>query len=383
MKDIFDISKLIIKKKLKTLDSKEASRLKQFNKDYPFSKDVDFDAVIQKIDNYSTIDKDKAWNRVLGKTGQNKGTVFLPFKNQTWFKYAAMIIVFLGIGYLYNTGVFTSEQDLVIPDVDVTLQLDDGKVKIIKEGYPLEVVDTKGEVLISQKGNQLVYNKESVKETLVYNTLNVPYGKRFEVQLSDGTNVYLNAGSSLKYPVKFLKGENRQVFLEGEAYFSVTKDESHPFIVNAHEIDVRVLGTEFNISSYREDENIKTILVEGLVSVYKSGGDYNVEESTLLEPNYKAAFNKKDKQLTVEAVNIESHTAWMDGRLILNEVAFQNILKKLERQYNVVFINNNKAIENRRFTARFDTEDIYQVMRSLSASASFEYSFNKNQITIN
>ena len=132
----------------------------------------------------------------------------------------------------------------------ITIQLEDGNTQIINENRTSQLIDKNGNVLGQQSGNQLVYNSDVKNDVLVYNTLTVPYGKQFELQLSDGTNVHLNAGTSLKYPVKFVKGKNREVFLNGEAFFNVAKEVNHPFIVNANEIDVRVLGTQFNISSY-------------------------------------------------------------------------------------------------------------------------------------
>ncbi len=298
-------------------------------------------------------------------------------------KYAALILIFLSIGYGYMQGYFTSDDKLILPKESITLQLNDGNIKVINDDESVEIVEVSGRVIGVQSGKQLAYNNNVENDTLIYNTLAVPYGKRFEVQLSDGTTVNLNSGSSLKYPVNFIKGKNRQVFLNGEAFFNVAKDTKHPFIVNANEIDVRVLGTKFNISSYPEDNNINTVLVEGSVSTYKTGEAYEPESATLLKPGYKAAWNKTNKTIQVTETDVETHLAWISGKLILYEVEFSAILKKLERQYNVEFINNNTALKNRFFTAKFDIEDIEQVMKSLSYSGKFTYKFEENKIIIN
>ena len=298
-------------------------------------------------------------------------------------KYAAVILIFLSIGYGYMQGYFNSDEKLIISKESITLQLNDGNIKVINDDESVEVVGLNGQVIGIQSGKQLAYNNNVENDTLIYNTLAVPYGKRFEVQLSDGTTVNLNSGSSLKYPVNFIKGKNRHVFLSGEAFFNVAKDTNHPFIVNANEIDVRVLGTKFNISSYPEDKNINTVLVEGSVSTYKAGETYQSENATLLKPGYKAAWNKTNKTIEVTETDVETHLAWINGRLILYEVEFSAILKKLERQYNVKFINNNIALKNRFFTAKFDVEDIDQVMKSLSYSGKFTYKFDENKIIIN
>ena len=299
------------------------------------------------------------------------------------YKYAALVILFLGIGYLYQSDYFTQKPKVSIPANSITLQLENGNVQIINEDGTSQIVDDKGTVIGKQNGNKLTYNNEVDKGVLVYNTLTIPYGKRFEVTLSDGTTVNLNAGTSLKYPVKFIKGKNRQVFLNGEAYFNVFKDATHPFVVSANKINVRVLGTQFNVSSYPEDKNINTVLVEGSVSIYDKEASYSPKSATILKPGYKGTWDKTENNISVEKTDTNLYTAWMKGKIILREVAFKDILKKLERQYNVTFVNNYKELENRYFTANFDTESINQVMESFSNSATFNYTINKNQITIN
>ncbi|WP_372757930.1 FecR family protein [Mariniflexile sp.] len=383
MNNIFIISKLIIKKKLKILSDSEKDQLRQFNKDYPFSKNIDFEKITQKFTDYSKVDKNKAWESLLTKMEVHKTEKTKPIFLLSWFKYAAMIVLFIGLGYFYQQGYFTKRTTLIIPSEQITLQLDSGEIKVIDDQNSTSILDTKGRIVGNQKGDKLIYTSDSEEELLVYNTVTVPYGKRFEIQLSDGTRVNINAGSSLRFPVTFLKGESRQVFLKGEAFFDVAKDANHPFIVNADEINVRVLGTKFNISSYSEDENINTVLVEGAVVTYRTGDDYLSNSAARLKPNYKAAWHKNNKLIRVEKTDVEVHTAWLDGKLVLQEVVFNDILKKLERQYNVIFENNNKSLESRYFTAKFDVEDIYQVLESLSISGNFTYKFNKNIIIIN
>jgi len=358
-----------------------------------FSDYLHFHKKSKRIGFADNLDKDRAWNNILSEL--ENPLLHIPISKKETFKikylksvsnilkYTAVIILFMGIGYLYQNGYLTSDPAIIIPDDSITLQLENGNIEIIAEDGKTKIVDSKGKIVGTQNGNQLIYNNKVEKETLIYNTLTVPYGKRFEIQLSDGTNVHLNAGSSLKYPVKFIEGKNRQVFLKGEAYFSVTKNESHPFIVNADEVNIRVLGTEFNVSAYSEDKQINTVLIKGAVSVYNKKESYNPEAVINLKSGFKASWEKNRNQATVEKVDTGIYTAWRKGSLILKEVAFNDILKKLERQYDVTFINNNPSLGNRNFTARFDIEDIYLVMENLSQYASFSYEINENQIIIN
>lgn len=338
-------------------------------------------------------DSNTAWNHMVEKlrrpldlkdTSQKKEVKVKRLKSiVNVFKYAAITILFVGIGYLYQNDYFQNKSEITKITNKITLELNNGKVKIIDEGGDSKVFDAKGNVVGEQKGTQMIYGEETEAEYLVYNTLTIPYGKRFEIKLSDGTKVHLNAGSSLKYPVSFIKGENRKVFLKGEAYFDVVKDAEHPFIVNADEMDVRVLGTRFNISSFPEDDNINTVLVEGSVSIYKEGESYTPETSTILKPGFMAAWQKKNKEVAIEKADIELATAWVDGRLIFRRTPFDDIIKKLERHYNVVIINNNKELGKQEFGASFDIETIEQVLESFNVNFEMEYTFQNNQIIIN
>jgi len=327
------------------------------------------------------INLNKAYEIINIRINKTKKPIKKLYTN--WLQYAAIALIILGLGYIYQQNYLKTTYQSIDKQEFITLQLDNGNIKIINEAGTSKIVSGKGSIVGSQSGNQIDYNDTSNIETLKYNTLTVPYGKRFNLKLSDGTNVHLNAGTSLKYPVKFIKGYNRQIFLTGEAYFDVTKDKEHPFIVNVDELNIRVLGTQFNISSYPEDSQTKTVLVEGSVSIYSKNETYDKENTSVLQPGYMAALDKINHIISIEKTDVASHLAWRKGKLILNEIAFKDILKKLERQYNVTFTNNHKILENRYFTARFDIEDINQVMKSFSRSASFTYEIKNNEIIIN
>jgi ferric-dicitrate binding protein FerR (iron transport regulator) len=172
-------------------------------------------------------------------------------KRRKWditLKYAAMIVLLFGLAYLADKGAFSTTPTLVIPEDAITLQLENGNIQVIKEDGATQVTDPKGTVLGTQQGNRLIYNNRTTTKKLTYNTLTVPYGKRFDLVLSDSTRILLNAGTSIKYPVKFIKGKDREIHLTGEAFFEVAKDAGHPFIVNANGLNIRVLGTKFNVS---------------------------------------------------------------------------------------------------------------------------------------
>jgi ferric-dicitrate binding protein FerR (iron transport regulator) len=299
-------------------------------------------------------------------------------------KSAAIMALLVGVGFIFKSAVVDSDAAPIIPEDAIILQLENGKIEVLSEGGTATVVDAQGNVLGSQQGSQIVYkNNGASKVELIYNTLTVPYGKRFDLLLSDGTQVTLNSGTSLKYPVQFLKAGSRQVFLDGEAFFSVAKDSVNPFIVNTNELNVRVLGTKFNLSSYPEDQFVNTTLLEGSVAVYNSQDTFDSSKASLLEPGYRAEWNKHDKKILVEEADIAMHTDWLNGKIILRHLPFKNIVKKLERHYNVEIINNNQGLAEELFTASFDVETVDQVFKTFNSTYKMDYKINDRQIIIN
>ena len=299
-------------------------------------------------------------------------------------KSAAILAILIGLGFIFRDAMVDSRTTPIIPEDAIILQLENGNIEVISEDGEAKVVDSEGNVLGAQQGSQLVYkNNGTSKEEITYNTLTVPYGKRFDLLLSDGTQVTLNSGTSLKYPVQFLKTKNRQVFLDGEAFFSVAKDTENPFIVNTHELNVRVLGTKFNLSSYPEDQFVNTTLLEGSVAVYNKQDTFDSSKASLLEPGYKAEWNKYNRQIVVEEADIAMHTDWLNGKIILRHVPFKNIVKKLERHYNVDIVNNNPELDEEIFTASFDVESIDQVFKTFNLTYEMKYKINDRKIIIN
>ncbi|MFQ6600102.1 FecR family protein [Flavobacterium sp. C3NV] len=305
---------------------------------------------------------------------------------RSFMKYAAIAILFLGIGAVLQKNIFDNNtKEIIVPKKDeITLKLGNGNIKVIAADGTSKVYDANGKVVGEQKGKELVYANDPNATKLVYNTLSIPNGKRFNITLSDGTLVYLNAGSSMTYPVQFIKNQNRKIFLTGEAYFDVTHDKKHPFIVNANKLDVQVYGTKFNVSNYNEDNATDVVLVEGSVSMRQSGLLKNKNEF-FLTPGYKGTFSKEKKTISNEKVNTSLYTSWMNGNLVFRQESFANIIKKLERHYNVTIINNNRSLANETFNATIETdnESIIQVFNYFKKVYQIDYSIVENKIIIN
>ncbi|MBC8767682.1 DUF4974 domain-containing protein [Arenibacter sp. BSSL-BM3] len=326
-------------------------------------------------------DCEMAWQELESKLDNNK-----PKSRFSGFiKYAAILVLLVGIGSYFIQQ--KSNSDLPVIDKNaITLELGNGNIQVITEKEESAILDKNGKVVGKQQGGVLSYQdvaNQVVSKAPIYNELNIPHGKTFKLILSDGTTVHLNAGSSIKYPVKFIEGTKREVFLNGEAFFDVTKDANHPFVVNVNDLNVRVLGTKFNVSSYPEEENVNTVLVEGSVALHGEDSDFNSANTVLLEPGYKGEWNQHSKETFITQVDTKMYTSWVEGRLIFRNTPFKIIRKKLERHYNISIKNNNEILEEKTYNAVFDVESIEQVLRTLNEIYSIEYIIDQNEIVIN
>ncbi|MDD7885452.1 FecR family protein [Flavivirga sp. 57AJ16] len=316
------------------------------------------------------------------KRDKNKRVVNLMMK------YAAVLVLLLSFGYFYDQhdqiDYHTTESNKLVPKVEqITITLDDGTVEELSPAENKEIRKADGTLIGSQDHSKLTYSKTAKAEELVYNTLNVPYGKRFDVVLSDGTHIYLNSGTTLRYPVNFVKKENRTVFLKGEAYFDVAKDAGRPFVVNTNGVDVKVLGTKFNVSNYAEDTSINTVLVEGSVELYKNSEQYGKDRNPLLlKPGFKARWDRSNNEIGTENVDTRLYTAWIEGKLIFRNTSFLKIRRTLERKYNVTIKNSNSVLDEQLFDATFDIETIGEVLESFNKSFAIDYSIINNEVII-
>jgi len=332
--------------------------------------------------NLKTYDSEKTKKELL-RLIQNDKKMQQKLTINSLLKYAAIFVIVFGIGAIVKLAFVNGLKNnpKISKNDAITLELEDGKIEVIYPEANKKIRDAQGRIIGSQKKLQLFYNSNTKPSKLAYNTIRVPNGKRFDIILSDGTHVYLNSGSSMKYPVEFIKEGERRVFLNGEAYFDVFSDKSHPFIVNINDTNVQALGTEFDISYYPEDSMFNTVLVKGSVKVFKKGNDY--QTSVILEPSYKAEWGKESKIFFVEKVDTKIYTSWLNGKLIFKNTQFKNIIKKLERHYNVSIINKNTELNKQYFDATFDVETIEQVLNSFKKSYEINYTIKNNQIIIN
>lgn len=326
-------------------------------------------------------DPNKIKERLLREIRRDK-KLFPNKKLYTFFKYAAIAIFFTVIGYFFQEIPIdkVGEENLILREEAITLEMNNGEVRNLSDKGTSQIIDQDGNVLGEQKEGKLVYGKSN--KTNIFNLLKVPYGKKFDIFLSDGTHVFLNSGSSLRYPISFSKEATRQVSLEGEAFFEVAQDTDHPFLVGTHELNVKVYGTKFNVSNYSSDNDIDVVLIEGSVAL---GIKEKVSDDDIqLEPGFKGGFDKTKKIITTEKVDPTVYTAWMDGYLVFRNTPFSTIIKQLERQYNVIIINNNQQLAIEAFNATFRTkeESLSEVMNYFDNIYDIDYQIFNNKIII-
>ncbi len=250
------------------------------------------------------------------------------------------------------------------------------------ERYQLneEVTIKEGDVFISNKTQELIYQKKSniTKSQLTYNTIIIPRGGEYKLTLMDGTRIWLNSNSKLRFPSEFGSGI-RKVELKGEAFFEVAKDSVHPFVVNANKAQVKVLGTSFNVNAYSDLNEIVTTLVEGRVEV----SDTLFGNKVKLLPNEQYRFNKLTGKTLKQIVDTEIYTAWKDGRFVFENESLEDIMTRLSRWYNVDVSFLNESVKKLRFSGdltRYDNID--QILELIEVTQKVKFTIKDRALLV-
>ena len=239
-----------------------------------------------------------------------------------------------------------------------------------------ELIRIAAVIAITLGGSYFYYQSSLEKELMAMQTITVPAGQRINITLVDGTNVWLNARTSLSYPVKFGKN-NRQVVLDGEAYFDVTKDKSKPFIVQTDNYNVEVLGTQFDVNAYSETGEFETTLMSGSVKVASASDS---TQKITLKPNNKVFL--QDGKLHVTAVDDYNPYRWKEGLICFKNETFTSIMKDFEKYYGLTIQVKNKNVFKYVYTGKFrQTDGIDYALRVLQKDIKFTYQRDdENQI---
>lgn len=217
------------------------------------------------------------------------------------------------------------------------------------------------------------YFTNSGAENTVYQDISTTYGVQTSVTLADGTQVWLNSDSRLHFPVSFDKMKQRKVELSGEAFFKVAHNKEVPFIVNTGELDVKVLGTSFNVSAYDGYDKLTVALQEGKVSLFQANST-DEKELLTMKPNQVATYSREAHNLNVtEESDLGKYSDWKEGRLIFFGDDIETVVQKLEKWYNVETVVEDDEIKDYHFTATFTDETLNQALSLLCSSSGINY----------
>ena len=245
-----------------------------------------------------------------------------------------------------------------------TLILDDGESYELSQNNNFNI--SSGVTQISNEASKISYRKEKSTNKIssseeIYHTLEIPRGGEYFIELSDGTKIWINSDSKLRYPVEFM-GQSRKIELIGEAYFEVAHNSDKPFIVTSGTQRVEVLGTSFNISSYEIDDFILTTLVEGQVKVENS---LNEQKSTHLKSNQQSILDKKTGLIESKEVKVDEYVAWQTGWFRFNDKSISQIMVALARWYDLEVVFENENISNKHFSGGFKRYDSFDQARKI------------------
>ena len=303
---------------------------------------------------------------------------------------AASVVLLVGVfvGFALNEwsqmkadqGIAQTER--IVPGVKAELILSTGeRVCLAQRSEFIEGMKESGIRNDSLAGLNYVGAKiqgEEIGEEIVYNTMQIPVGGFYQLKLADGTKVWLNSLTRLRFPVTFA-GEERKVYLTGEAYFEVARDSVHPFIVATDEgMEVKVYGAEFNVDTYRKG-TVKTTLVNGKVGIRVSA----TGEEMRLSPNQMALFTKATQSIQVENVDSYGVVAWKDGKFVFEDEPIEEIMERLSRWYDVKVFYANERIKKHTFTGiitRF--ADISDVLHLMEETAAVEFRIQGDTVTV-
>lgn len=297
--------------------------------------------------------------------------------------WAAILLLPLTLGvYLF----LHTEKPVTTPDVQemagvspgqskAVLRTADGREVALGTGGPSQL-EVARNAFVRDNGSVVVYADSADQPGEVqYNHLTVPRGGEYQIVLSDGTEVYLNSASALKYPVAFGKDE-RAVYLSGEAYFKVTKDNARPFFVYANSVKIQVYGTSFNVNTHPA-ESIRTVLVEGSVGISGKGPEYRMKPSQLAE------YTKDGTLKQIREVDVNPYIAWRKGLFLFEDQGLEEIMHTLSLWYDVDVFYASEDVKKFHFTGYMQRyEEIGRILNAISKMVGVQFKINGKTIVV-
>lgn len=380
-KNIYDDASLIKKSLIKDLSDKEQKELDQLLDDQSLQdvyKELSDRGYLKKqfmeYEKYSSQKAYREFKERRGHSGRIRIVRWVAVVAAVWVL-ALGVTLWMTFGKKENVAPLPVASKIIpAGEKKATLTLADG-TEVHVEEITAQILQEKG-MNIEYRNGEIVYHKSEEETTeVVYNKLEVPRGGECMIKLDDGTKVWVNAETKLKYPVTFV-GDRREVVLEGEAFFDVAKNEK-PFIVKTSFGDVRVLGTAFGISAYASEPESYTTLVRGKVSVEREG-----IKPVVILPGEQVV-TSKDGKMIKQQVDVEEFVGWKDGIYVFKEKSLGEIMKTLERWYNISVDFQEKSLVDLPFTGNLKRyDDINVFFDALTRTGDMKYRVEGNQVIL-
>ena len=354
---------------------------KEFNHYVKTNFAIDF--TLKKFNSEKTL---KELNKLIREEKRSRRLIYIQkYSKQT----AIFIVTLFATIYVFNDSFFPTPLEIdnhseavitedLLPGTDkAVLTLEDGSVVALEKGQSVQIQNA------NSNGEEIIYsaNSSEVKK-VVYNYLTIPRGGKFFIELSDGTQVWLNSETKLKYPVHFIDGVTRQVeLIYGEAYFDVSPSSLHngtTFKVLHPSQEIEVLGTAFNIKAYKDETNVYTTLIEGKVEVVSD------KIKHYLLPNQQSNLNIKNKRIVVKEVDVFNEISWKEGVFTFESKPLKDIVKVLSRWYDKDFVFDKPSLENNKFNGSLNRNlkinEILDIIKNFEKIKAYE--INKKSILI-
>jgi transmembrane sensor len=272
----------------------------------------------------------------------------------------------------------TALTSIIVPgSKKAMLTLADGKT-IELDSFSSKALVMQGDARLQIDKGKLIYDltaTETKRSAILQNTITTPAGGEYQAVLPDGTKVWLNAASSISFPVAFTGGE-RRVAITGEVYFEVAKNREQPFFVRAKEVSVKVLGTHFNVSAYPDDQQVNTTLLEGSVLVAKD------DNTSLLKPGEQAKVSDHEKAIEVRKIDTEEILAWKNGYFFFNHEPLESVMKKMSRWYDVEIVYKGN-LNGKKFDGTISRMDnIQQMIAALELTKTAHFAIEGRRVIV-
>ena len=329
---------------------------------------------VNEIRNYLQTDVEDAWKKVREKTFG--APPVRPRIRPKWLKYAAVVLpVLLSITLWYAWKEKMENKQATVACLSPVLTLDNGeKYQLDPEEQTEIYVDE--EVKAYQAGGGLIYDTTARQEENKYNRIEVPRGSEYWIVLPDGTRVWLNAATELKYPVAF-HAKERRVYLKGEAYFEVAPDKNRPFYVETEEVKIRVLGTVFDVNTHYT-RGVRTVLVEGAVAL-----EWGDQKEIRMKPGELADFDRTTTEVTLKEVDVTSYISWKEGYFVFEDEPLEEIMHTLSLWYDKEFLFVGKRSRALHFSGHIKRyERIETILSAITDVTGVEFRMNGQIILI-